>query len=247
MDNKDFYNNLAATYDEMISFSSALEKRRTALKELLKPGTKSAVDLGCGTGLDSIALSQLGLKVTAFDPSLEMLKKAEANSVRATAKINFFNHFIHEIPKSHTGKFDIVISSGNTFANIPQNLFDVSIQKCFDLLNEKGMLIVQILNYEKILKKKNRILNINEGDDEFFVRFYDFEKDKLFFNILAFNKYHTQGNITITTELFPYIKNDFEQSLAKAGFTKSEFSSNLSGNKFDPESSQDLFVKAFKD
>ena len=246
MDNKDFYNQLAAAYDEMISFKSALERKKTSLKEILKPGMKTAADLGCGTGLDSIALTQFGLKVTAFDPSSEMLKKAEANSVRAALKIDFHNHFIDKIPVSHTAKFDLVISSGNTFANIPENLFDVSIKKCFELLNPKGMLVIQVLNYEKILKQKSRILNINEGDDEFFVRFYDFNNEKLLFNILAFNKYHTRGNITITTELFPYNKNDFGQSLAKAGFTKPEFSSNLSGDKFDPETSHDLFIKAFK-
>ncbi len=246
MDNEDFYNQLAATYDEMISFKSALERKRRSLKEILKPGMKTAADLGCGTGLDSIALSQLGLEVTAFDPSSEMLKKAEANSVRAALKIDFHNHFIARIPGSHTGKFDLVISSGNTFANIPENLLDESIKKCFDLLNEKGMLIIQVLNYEKIVKQKNRILNINEADDEIFVRFYDFEMDKIFFNVLAFNKYHTRGNITITTELFPYSKNNFEQSLLKAGFTRTEFSANLSGDNFNHETSQDLFIKSFK-
>ena len=246
MDNKDFYNQLAASYDEMISFKSALERKRKSYKEVLRPEMKTAADLGCGTGLDSIALSQLGLKVTAFDPSHEMLKKAEANTIRSALKIDFHNHFIDRIPKSQTGKFDLVISSGNTFANIPKNLFDKSIKKCFDLLNEKGTLIIQILNYEKILKHKNRILNINETNDEIFVRFYDFEENKLFFNVLVFNKYHTRGNVTITTELFSYSKKDFEQSLAKAGFVKTEFSSNLSGDKFDPETSRDLFIKAFK-
>lgn len=246
MDNKDFYNQLAETYDKMISFRLALERKRESYKDLLKPGMKTAADLGCGTGLDSIALSQLGLEVIAFDPSTEMLKKAEANSVRAAQKIDFYNHFIDKIPESHTAKFDLVISSGNTFANIPKNLFDESIKKCFDLLNKKGKLIIQVLNHEKILKQKNRILNINETNDEIFVRFYDFEKDKLFFNVLAFNKFHTRGNVTITTELFPYSKNDFEQSLVKAGFTKTEFASSLLGDNFDPEISQDLFIKSFK-
>ena len=246
MDNKDFYNQLAATYDKMVSFESALERKKASLKSILKPQMKTAADLGCGTGLDSIALSQLGLEVIAFDPSSEMLKKAEANSVRATLKIDFHNHFIDKIPESHYSKFDFVISSGNTFANIPKSLFDESIKKCFDLLNKRGMLVIQVLNYEKILKQKNRILSINEADDEIFVRFYDFEKDKLFFNVLAFNKYHTTGNVTITTELLPYGKNDFEQSLVKAGFTRTEFFSNLSGDKFNPETSQDLFIKSFK-
>jgi glycine/sarcosine N-methyltransferase len=246
MDNKDFYNQLAATYDEMILFKSALERKRISLKKILKSDMKTVADIGCGTGLDSIVLSQLGLEVTAFDPSQEMLKKAEANSVRAALKIDFHNHFVHKIPESHIAKFNLVISSGNTFANIPKNLFDESIKKCFDLLKEKGLLVIQVLNYEKILRQKNRILNINEADDKIFVRFYDFEKDKLFFNVLAFDKYRTTGNVIITTELFPHSKNNFEQSLAKAGFTEIEFSSSLSGDKFDPETSQDLFIKSFK-
>ena len=246
MDNKDFYNNLAASYDEMIPFKAALERKRISLKGILNLKMKTAADLGCGTGVDSIALSQLGLKVTGFDLSAEMLKIAEVNAVRSDVKINFHNRAVNKIPASFHSKFDLVLSLGNTFANIPKNVFDKSIEKCFNLLNEEGKLIIQILNYEKILKNKNRIVNINEGDDEFFVRFYDFKKNRLFFNVLAFNKFHTKGNITITTELFPYSKNDFEQSLLKAGFTKIEFSSTLAGDKFDPDVSRDLFVKAFK-
>lgn len=246
MDNKTFYNNLAASYDEMIPFNAALERKRKSLKGILKSGMKTTADLGCGTGVDSIALSQLGLEVTGFDLSAEMLKKAEANSVRSAVKISFHSKSVDKISASFHGKFDLVLSLGNTFANIPKHVFDKSIEKCFNLLGKNGMLVIQILNYEKILKMKNRILNINEGDDEFYVRFFDFEENRLFFNILAFNKYHTEGNITITTELFPYNKNDFEQSLSKAGFSKKEFSSILAGDKFDPDVSRDLFVKAFK-
>ena len=60
--------------------------------------------------------------------------------------------------------FEMVISLGNTFANIERDSFQSSIKKCHDLLKEQGSLFIQVLNYKMILKEKKRIVNITESD-----------------------------------------------------------------------------------
>ncbi len=96
LSNSAFYDNIAASYDEMISFNNVVHKRKLLLKNFISHSTKTAADIGCGSGVDSIALSLLGLKVSAFDPSSEMLKTAELNSNKMNAEVDFYNSAAHE-------------------------------------------------------------------------------------------------------------------------------------------------------
>ena len=145
--NKAFYDELASDYDDMISFENAVEKKKKLLKNFLTSEMKSAADIGCGSGVDSIALSLSGLKVTAFDHSSEMLKIAEANAARMNAKIELHNYSADNIPVEFNSQFDLVVSLGNTFANISKDKFIDSLKTCQDLLKPKGQLLIQVLNY----------------------------------------------------------------------------------------------------
>ncbi len=158
-------------------------------------------------GVDSISLSQLGLNVTSFDPSLEMINTARTNSEKHNCKIDFHNFSANEIPKTFYNKFDLVVSLGNTFANIPFTKIEKSVAKLFKLLKKDGRVLIQILNYEKILREKERIVNITKKDDEYFIRFYDFGKKDLTFNILKFNADQTsQERINLNKNISIHIK-----------------------------------------
>jgi len=121
--NKVFYDELASDYDNMISFEKTVENKKKLLKNFLTSKMKSAADVGCGSGVDSIALASLGLNVTAFDPSVEMLKVAEANAKRLNVKVGFHNYSADNVPTEFNNNFDLVTSLGNTFANIPKEKF----------------------------------------------------------------------------------------------------------------------------
>jgi ubiquinone/menaquinone biosynthesis C-methylase UbiE len=228
----------------MISFKESLERKQKVFKQIINAGMKNAADCGCGTGVDSVALSRLGLNVTAFDPSSEMILQAKTNAELAGEKINFNIHPISEIPSAFNNRFDLVVSFGNTFANIKRQDFNDSIKKAFKLLRSGGLLFIHILNYQKILKEKNRIVNITEGKENYFIRFYDFERDKINFNILTFNRSNRSEHKLITTEVFPYSKEDFQNSLRDSGFIQIETYSNLKFDKFNNDDSKELFIKA---
>ncbi|PIQ08494.1 MAG: hypothetical protein COW71_11410, partial [Ignavibacteriales bacterium CG18_big_fil_WC_8_21_14_2_50_31_20] len=61
--NKNFYNDVSEYYDNMINFKQSLENKTANLKGFLSPEIKNAADIGCGSGIDSIALASLGLEV----------------------------------------------------------------------------------------------------------------------------------------------------------------------------------------
>ena len=77
----DFYKILTPFYDEMIDFENRIIREKPFFKELITSyKIKSALDMGCGTGMHSIMFSELGVESWGFDNSLEMIKKAKINA-----------------------------------------------------------------------------------------------------------------------------------------------------------------------
>lgn len=244
--NNDFYNSASVYYDKMIDFELALKKRKELLSGFINPKTNTVADIGCGTGVDSISLSLLGLNVTSFDPSSEMISTARTNSEKHNCKIDFHNFGANEIPKTFYYKFDLVVSLGNTLANIPVGKIENSVAKLFKLLKKDGRVLIQILNYEKILREKERIVNITKKDNEYFIRFYDFGNKDITFNILKFIADQTSQKELITTKIFPYTSKDLRKVFKEAGFKKIELFGSLDKKPFDPKLSNDLVLFAKK-
>ena len=106
--------------------------------------------------------------------------------------------------------------------------------------------LIQILNYEKILREKERIVNITKKDDEYFIRFYDFGSKDLTFNILKFNADQTTKKELISTKIFPYTSKELKKVFKEAGFKKIELFGSLDKKPFDTKSSIDLILFAEK-
>ena len=70
MKNEKFYNEVSPFYDSMISMEKSLIRRKTFYESVFtNKHIKVVADLGCGSGLDSLALASMGLKVSGFDSS----------------------------------------------------------------------------------------------------------------------------------------------------------------------------------
>ena len=244
--NSEFYNEIASDFDYMISFDSAVESKRKLLEKFIDEKTKLAADIGCGSGVDSIALSKLGLNVVAFDPSDEMLKIASVNSERMKVKIKFKNYEADKIPKDFNNKFDLVVSLGNTFANISEDKLSASLQRCYDILKPNSSLLIQVLNYDKILKQKERIINITECLNKIFIRFYDFEEGETIFNILSFSKVDFSKRKLTSTKIYPHSQKDFKTTLNNCGFGNTNFFGDLQLSKYIPTQSSNLVISAKK-
>jgi ubiquinone/menaquinone biosynthesis C-methylase UbiE len=246
LDNNKFYDQLASQYDSMISFEKSVNNKRNLLRDFIRPNTKSAADIGCGTGADSISLALNGLNISAFDPSTEMLKHAEVNSKNFKVKIDFQNHSADKIPELFNNSFDLIVSLGNTFANIPRENFSDSIKKCSEILKPEGSILIQVLNYKKILVEKKRIVNITKGGEKYFIRFYDFLEESLVFNLLQFDaKLPLEGLIT-STKIFPYVAEDFISALKNSGINNINLYSDLKRNEYLELYSPNLIILATK-
>jgi ubiquinone/menaquinone biosynthesis C-methylase UbiE len=241
-----FYNELAEYYNNMINFEEALSKREAALKKFVGPDMKTAADIGCGTGIDSIALTRCGLKVTAFDISEKMIEKAEQTAVKSRAKISFLKSSADEIPAVYNNSFSMVASLGNTIANLNEMQVEKAIKVIYNLLQPAGIFLMQVLNFTRILKDKERIVNITRSGEYFYTRFYDFEEKNIKFNILKFNRANTTDRSLNTSALYPHSYQYLSDLLMAAGFSGIKLWENFNRKLFEPAASKDLIIEAVK-
>ncbi len=245
MENKNFYDAASSFYDQMINFKKNLETRKAAFEKLF-PEKGFAADLGCGTGVDSIALAMNGHTVLGVDPSSNMLETAKLNSKIYSQKISFLESTILSVPQTYNSKFNYVISLGNTFANVEGTTIYSTIQSMYDMLAKGGKCIIHILNYTLISVQKERIVSIKPDENNYYVRFYDFANGQIDFNILRFTKNNCSDYSLITTQVYGYKKDLLTKIFDSVGFRDVNYWSNLDGAAFDINTSKDLFIYAVK-
>lgn len=236
MDNKNFYNSLSSIYDEMIDFDAAL-KRRVNLLSNIVGSHKTAADLGCGTGIDSIALSSLGLEVDAFDHSKKMIAQAELNASKYNADIQFFSSPLENI--SFSKKYDLIVSLGNTLANLSESKLRATLANCYRQLNENGRLVIQILNYYQVAGNRH-IVNETENDFYSVIRYYEKINNDLLFKIRIKDK---KGNseTLISTKIYPH-KLELFSEICKSLLLNIKIYGDLQLNDFDKSNSKDLVI-----
>jgi ubiquinone/menaquinone biosynthesis C-methylase UbiE len=244
--NENFFDTFSEYYDSMISFQKLLGKKTNILASFINDGVKSAADLGCGTGVDSIALVNNGLEVTGFDISKGMIEKAKENSKALNADIKFQNYAIQEIPRTFDNNFDFAISLGNSLANLDEKQLYQAFERVYNILKDKGKFLIQILNYDYVIEQKERIVNITQDEQSYFIRFYDFNENDLNFNILSFKKENPAKRDLITTKIYPHKKEIMVEGLKKAGFKNISLFGDLSTNEFDAGSSKNLVTHCQK-
>jgi ubiquinone/menaquinone biosynthesis C-methylase UbiE len=230
----------------MTGYENALKSRRDLYKKFITGDMKTAADLGCGTGLDSIALTQNGLTVTGFDISAGMIEKAKEKGVELNLNIEFYNYSLDNIPGKFANMYSFAVSMGNTLANLNKKGIRQAIKNCYRMLQPGGKFLLQILNYEKILKTKERIVNITQEKEKNYVRFYDFCGDEINFNILSFDTSELKNKHLNTTKLYPYNRHELTELLSETQFKDIECFGSLAKEKFDNEKSRDIVIQAAK-
>ncbi|MHB8905427.1 MAG: class I SAM-dependent methyltransferase [Melioribacteraceae bacterium] len=240
-----FYNSVSDFYEKMIDFEKNLELRKGAYQRIFSEKGISA-DIGCGIGLDSIALALNGHDVTAFDISPKMIEEVKKNSIKYKVDIEAQTHSFASLPKSYNGKFNNVVSVGNTIAHLDNGHLKKAIKKIYNLLLPGGKVFLHILNYGLLKKENRRINNIASRDGKVIIRFYDFRKNDLDFNILSFQQNSPKDFQLVTTKHFPHTKNEIKFYLETADFGKIKFMKNFAGDKFNSGSSKDMFIEAVK-
>jgi len=258
-------------YDDMVNWKTRLENEVPILVRLFqKEKINSILDLGVWTGEYTIALAKAGkVKLTGLDHNRNMIdmsnKKRDKLSSEVKKSVDFMLTDFKDFPEKLNGKYDAAICMGGSLPYFPVSPDELLRNVTKSLRDKNAFLVLQVLNFEKILNSKRRLLDfkIQKSKDglhteHLFIEFFE-KKDKktLHHHVIVFDcdgiNWIYKG---ITTIDITYVtKDDLENALKKAGFKNISFSGNMGEyqgefgrlsftEKFDPRESDWLNVVA---
>ena len=239
----EFYRNIVNYYDDIFPPNPL---QVSFLKEMKPAGTKM-LDIGCATGSLAAGLAHEGYELTGIDLDKNFIRKAKKKYRDKQVKLSFLPANMLELSGSFPPSgFGMVTCVGNTLVHLHDQW---EIRKFFHevyaILANTGIIVFQIINYSRILRK--HIKNLPEIDNETvnFKRFYEEEGSRIQFRTILTSK--KEG---FTSEqsvyLFPLQKTEAEGLLEDAGFTNISCYGSFKKEPFDADNSYALVMTAQK-
>jgi 2-polyprenyl-3-methyl-5-hydroxy-6-metoxy-1,4-benzoquinol methylase len=243
----EFYDRLAPNYDAMTNFEQRFAQERPFFQTLIdRFHFRSALDAGCGSGFHSIVLSQLGVEVLGVDVSSEMLRLAEEHARLRNVRLRTLQGSFENLDTLIKERFAAVFVMGNSLAHLLSAADLKKVMQNFSgVLEPHGMLIIQTLNYDRILARREQIQNEKQVGTKTFVRSYDFDETGIDFHIVTREqKDDNAEEKTQTVRLRPVLHAELVALLNSAGFIDINAYGGISLAPFEPLSSKDLVVIA---
>jgi ubiquinone/menaquinone biosynthesis C-methylase UbiE len=240
-----FYSELSRVYDVVFPLDMDTVK---FLSEDLKSGS-NVLDLACGTGEYSIALSKLGSSVTGVDLNGEMIKIAEEKA--ENLDVSFIEKDMTKLNDFQNKKFNLIFCIGNSIVHLNSKIkIKKFIKDMYDIMDNDGVIIIQTINFDRILKYNiDSLPPIDRSDVGInFIRKYNYNKteDILDFNTELLIKDKSGENKYINSvPLIMLMKDDIISMIKVAGFKNIKFYGGFNKKEYSEES-YSLVVKAIK-
>lgn len=235
-----FYTRIAEYYDDIFPTGQA---QCQLITKVTGDPPKDILDVACGSGGYSKALSDSGYRVTAVDLDDKMVENLKKKDDKIDARVLNMLH-IEQLP----GKYDSIFCIGNSLVHL-NNLGEIGVflQACGNKLRAGGKLILQVINFDRILAKGITSLPTLYKEDKnlSFERYYRYipEQHKIdFHTILTVNDQVLENHVL----LFPIKSAELRGLLEESGFTNIQFYGNFTKEKFTEMESSPLVVVAEK-
>lgn len=150
---EDEFDNIAEEYDRHIfgnRVNSLLRERSVELMKRTFRGRKRLLEIGCGTGTETVELLRDGYEITATDISSRMIEQLERKAKDEGLSEQLSLHTIRAgrisevLSGTETGAFDGIYSNYGAL-NCEENLEDISPQ-IWSLLADKGLFVSGVYN-----------------------------------------------------------------------------------------------------
>ena len=209
----DFYSALSEHCDEIFPLKGP---QKTFLHDYLKQNSLTSVlDIGSGTGTFAIDLSRTGVRVHGVDLSDEMIEisKSKAQEIGSTASFSLAD--MRDLSNINE-EFDGVVCLGNTLAHVSG---EIELKEVLAQFGKKGThLLLQTVNYDRILAKQIKELPIIKTSHLTFYRHYMHRSDGLLDFTMEIKLLETRQVVSGTNLLFPIIIDSLKKALLETGW-----------------------------
>lgn len=233
-----FYTEISKYYDDIFPTGNA---QINLMKEILGGAPKDILDVACGSGGYSKALKDLGHNVTAIDLDSEMVAALKEKNNEIDAQVlNMLD--IENLNK----KFDLIFCIGNSLVHLNNNE-EISkfLRSCKNSLKENGHVLIQIVNYDRVLAKNVKSLPTieNDGANLVFERYYNYLPDQ---HKIEFKTILKVDNDTLENSvlLHPIKSTELIELLEELDFKNIKLYGNFNKDAYKPMESFPLVIVA---
>jgi len=232
------YTEISKYYDYIFPVGDA---QLNLIKELAGQPPRDILDVACGSGGYSKKLSEDGYVVTAIDLDEAMILMLKESGYKIDTRVmNMLD--IESLDK----KFDLLFCIGNSLVHLKDaDEILQFLKSCRNCLKPEGRLLIQIINYDRILAKDVKSLPTIKNDKHNieFERYYSYLPDK---NMVDFKTILRTGDGELENHqmLYPARSEELKDLLNKAGFDNPQFFGSFKKDTYVPMESYALVIVA---
>jgi SAM-dependent methyltransferase len=172
-------NHLSSFYSWMIGdFGKATASQRELFEKygIAPRASGIAIDLGCGTGLQSLALSELGFDVHAVDFSLPMLGELRARCPRIETR----QGDLRDLEFAKALAPEVIVCMGDTLTHLDsKSSVESLIQDCASLLQPDARLILSFRDLSRLPALADRFIPVRADEDRILTCFLEDAGEKV--------------------------------------------------------------------
>jgi 2-polyprenyl-6-hydroxyphenyl methylase/3-demethylubiquinone-9 3-methyltransferase len=113
------------------------------INEQTSLGNKTVLDVGCGGGILSESMAQLGAQVTGIDMSASVLEVARLHLLESQLKINYQQTTVEDFAAQHAAQFDL-LTCMELLEHVPDP--ESAVRSCAQLVKPKGAIFFSTIN-----------------------------------------------------------------------------------------------------
>ena len=226
-----FYQQLSEYYDEIFAVQPG--ELRFLAEQV--HGKKRLLDMGCGTGNKTVHFSSPTNSIVAIDLDAGMIARAREAHARDTIRYEVMDMLAVDEHFARSS-FDGMLCLGNTLVHLDSPAaIGKLLGKTHALLAPEGRLVLQILNYDRIIALN--VENLPEIDTEHtvFKRRYAWKNGMLRFITTIVVKKNGEA-LTSDIPLYPLRKGELTELLEGAGYAGLTYYGGFQGEPHDENS-----------
>lgn len=165
-------------------YAGDFEKNKNAFKKfclennIVPSKSNHAMDLGCGHGIQSIALAECGFNVLAIDFNDQLI--AELGIRKKNLPVEIIKEDIRLMKKYGGYRPELIVCWGDTLTHL-DSLTEVEnlIKESYDVLVDGGKICLGIRDYSEELQDINRFIPVKSDAGRILTCFLEYTEDKV--------------------------------------------------------------------